>query len=418
MSEARQQTRGVTRREFLGGGAFAGAGLALGWPGNSLWADQAPTADGLAFFIISDTHMLADATAPTKVDAARFALNERLIDVVNALPGQTLPSTLGGGIVAAPRAVLHLGDMADSGDRLGVDHERMAETEWKAHTDLYGLSGTDGTLRYPLLEIHGNHDTPRAANVTIHGLIARNAKRRGLTAISSNGLHYSWDWNGIHFVALGIVVGSNQDDLPISRYAAFDSLAFLIDDMKTHVGESGRPVILMQHVDLQRYSQPCDESSTGGSRAMCCEGMTKIAWHSKDCPKNASGISMSEWSACDVRAYHRAIQPYNIAAIFHGHLHARRTDVWDGHTIDAPSGIPVFGAKNAGAGGANRAFFYCRVESGDLVVREYQSIGEDGWSREKSEMRWEPRAWRAPLRRASATAQSLIEPRQRRSEYR
>lgn len=414
MTQTLRPTR-LSRRAFLGTGALASAGWALGWPGRDLFAQATRADDGLSFFIISDTHMLADASAPAKVDAARFALNDRLIDVVNGLPGQRLPAELGGGTIAAPRAVLHLGDMADSGDKLGADHERMAETEWKAHTDLYGLSGTDGKLRYPLFEIHGNHDTPRAANVTIQGLIARNAKRRGLTAISPNGLHYSWDWDGIHFVALGIVVGSNQDDLPISRYAAFDSLAFLIDDLKTHVGNSGRPVILMQHVDLQRYSQPCDESATGGSRAMCCEGMTKIAWHSKDCPKKASGISMSEWSACDVRAYHRAIQPYNIAAIFHGHLHARRTDVWDGQSIDSERGIPVFGAKNAGAGGANRAFFYCRVESGDLVVREYQSIGEDGWSRDKSEMRWEPRAWRAPLRRASGSAQRMMEPSRRRA---
>jgi len=388
----------ISRRRFLGASAVAGAGLAMPWPDARLFADQASAADGLSFFIISDTHMLADATAPVRIDTERFALNERLIDVVNTLPGTKLPAALGGGIVASPRAVLHLGDMADSGDKLGADHERMVETEWNAHTALYGLSGTDGKLRFPLLEIHGNHDTPRATNVTVKGLMARNAQRRGLTALSPNGLHYSWDWNGIHFVALGIVVGTNDEDLPVSRYAAFESLSFLVDDLRTHVGTSGRPVILVQHVDLQRYSQPCDAGTKGGSRAICCEGMAKIAWHSKDCPKHADGISMSEWSPCDVRAYYRAIQPYNIAAIFHGHLHARRTDVWDGVAIDAAHGIPVFGAKNAGAAGASRAFFYCHVENGQLVVREYQSIGEDGWNRNAADLRWETTAWRAPLR--------------------
>jgi hypothetical protein len=76
--------------------------------------------------------------------------------------------------------------------------------------------------------------------------------------------------------------------------------------------------------------------------------------------------------------------------------------VWDGLSIAATRGIPVFGAKNAGAGGANRAFFYCRIEGADLVVREYQSIGEEGWSRSQSDMRWEPTVWRAPLRGRTA----------------
>lgn len=390
--------RGSTRRHFLETSALAGAGLALQWPA----ALSAQTND-LAFFVISDTHMLADATAMTAVEPSRLALNERLIDVLNGLPGLALPGDIGGGRVATPRGVLHLGDMADSGDKLGADHELMTNTEWAAHTRLYGLTGKDGRLRFPLYELHGNHDTPRAANVTIQGLIARNAKRHrlnGLTSVSANGLHYSWDWNGIHFVALGIVVGANEDDLPISRYGSYDSLAFLQKDLRTYVRDSGRPVILLQHVDLQRYSKPCDDTLTGGSRAMCCEGMAKIAWHSKDCPKHAAGISMDEWSACDVHAYYRAVERYNVAAIFHGHLHARRIDTWDGNVIDAAQGIPVFGAKNAGAGGERRAFFYCKVEGNDLVVREYQSIGDEGWSRDRSEMRWESQAWRAPLKRA------------------
>ena len=276
----------------------------------------------------------------------------------------------------------------------------MTKTEFAAHTQLYGVNGRDGRLRYPFYEIHGNHDTPRGENVTITGLMARNARRDGLTRRSPNGLHSSWDWNGIHFVMLGIVVGVNRDDRPVSRYGAWESLEFLEADLAASVGSSGRPVILMQHVDLQRYAQPWEAEPTGGSRAVCCEGMRRIAWHSKDCPKHADGISMSEWSAGDVHAYRQAVAPYNIAAIFHGHLHARRTDVWTGPAI-APlgsvPGIPVFGVKNAGAGGAARAFFWCRIVNGVLEVREYQSIGEAGWDSAKATLGWEPQVWRVPL---------------------
>lgn len=387
----------LTRRRILTTGALAGAGLALG---------VRPAAQTIApdrevsFFIISDTHMLADVAAPDRVDAERFALNERLIDVLNGLPGQAAPGTIGGVRVTPPRAVLHLGDIADSGDKLDDTHVRMTATEFAAHARLYGLTGGDGRLRYPLYEIHGNHDTPRGENVTITGLVGRNARRAGLTRRSANGLHYSWDWEGIHFVMLGIVVGVNRDDRPVSRYGAWDSLAFLEADLAASVGTSGRPVILMQHVDLQRYAKPCGTEPAGGSRAVCCDGMARIAWHSKDCPKHADGISMSEWSPCDVDAYRRAVAPYRVAAIFHGHLHARRADTWTGDAIaplgSAP-GIPVFGVKNAGAGGTARAFFWCRITGGILEVREYRSNGEFGWDPARADLGWEPQVWRVPV---------------------
>jgi cytolysin (calcineurin-like family phosphatase) len=389
---------GLTRRRVLATGALAGAGLALGVKATA----QRATANGddTSFVIISDTHMLADATAPGRVDTERFALNERLIDVLNILPDHALPASIGGGRMTPPIAVLHLGDIADSGDKLDDTHARMTATEFAAHAALYGSTGRDGRLRYPLYEIHGNHDTPRGDNVTITGLARRNANRPGVTRRSANGLHYSWDWNGVHFVMLGLVVGVNRDDRPISRYGAWDSLAFLEADLAATVGPSGRPVILMQHVDLQRYAQPCDTEPAGGSRALCCEGMARIAWHSKDCPAPAKGISMSEWSPCDVRAYHRAIAPYNVSAIFHGHLHARRTDTWTGSAVaplGSTAGIPVFGVKNAGAGGTARAFFWCRIANGMLEVREYRSDGEFGWDRARAELGWEPHVWRVPV---------------------
>lgn len=388
---------GLSRRHVLATGALAGAGLALGVKARA--QAPAPPAGDTSFFIISDTHMLADAAAPDRVDAERFALNERLIDVLNGLPDRPLPDAIGGGRMTRPRAVLHLGDIADSGDKRDDLHVRMTATEFAAHAGLYGVDGRDGRLRYPLYEIHGNHDTPRGDNVTIGGLVARNARRPGVTRRSANGLHYAWDWNGIHFVMLGIVVGVNRDDRPVSRYGAWDSLAFLEADLAASVGTSGRPVILMQHVDLQRYAQPCDAEPVGGSRAVCCDGMARIAWHSQDCPKHADGISMSEWSPCDVRAYHRALAPYNVAAIFHGHLHARRTDTWTGDAV-APlgsvAGLPVFGVKNAGAGGTARAFFWCRIADGVLEVREYRSTGEFGWDPARAELGWEPQVWRVP----------------------
>ena len=42
------------------------AGVAVGWSSKSLFGQGVPAADGITFFIISDTHMLAESTAPAQ----------------------------------------------------------------------------------------------------------------------------------------------------------------------------------------------------------------------------------------------------------------------------------------------------------------------------------------------------------------
>lgn len=384
------------RRPFLGAGAAAAAGLGLAW---SAGTASSASPDRLAFFIISDTHLLAQRDSPTRIDPHRTALNDRLIETLNELPGQSLPEQIGGGTVSEPRGVIHLGDRIDTGDKSGGVHEQMTDTEWEHYVERYGLTGKEGKLRFPVYEIHGNHDSPRQRNSPIKGIIRRNTDRKGLSDISENGLHYSWDWGNIHFVALGIVVGPNEDDLPVSRYDSYQSLPFLIADLEKNIGDSGRPVVILHHIDLQRYSRPCDTGEKGGSRKIFCNGMARTAWCNRGC-EGTPGISRDEWSHCDVAAYACALKPYNVAAIFHGHLHSRRTDRWDGTQMNSPDGIPVFGSSNSGDGGGDRALFYCRVEGDHLAIREYRSRGEEGWHQGRSQIAWTPDVWNVPLNAA------------------
>ncbi len=388
-----------SRRAFLRRCALAGTGWAVGGASLSRLLSAEGTGgaeESWSFFIIADTHYLARRDSPEMIDTESLELNDRLIETLNELPGRNLPANIGGGRVGTPRGVIHLGDVVDTGDKFGGVNERMTDTEWQYYVERYGLTGKEGKLRYPVYELHGNHDSPRQHNAPIKGIIERNPNRPGVTNISDNGLHYSWDWGAIHFVALGNVVGPNDDNRPIGRYESFQSLPFLISDLENHVGNSGRPVVLLQHSDLHRYAVPCDTSQEAGSHEMCCEGMERIAWCSSGCER-PTGILRTEWSACDVAAYHNAIRPYNIAAIFHGHLHSRRTDRWDGLRMDAETGIPVFGSNNSGAGGANRAFFHCRINGERLEVREYHSIGERGWDEEQAQVEWTPQVWSVPL---------------------
>jgi len=261
-----------------------------------------------------------------------------------------LPAEVGGGKIVTPKGVVHVGDVIDTGDKTGSVHEEMQKTEWKSFEADYGLTGTDGRLKYPVYEIHGNHDSPQGKGHAIDKITERNKTRPGLKGVSNNGLHYSWDWEGIHFVNLGLIVGADKSIDRKRRYASLDSLEFLIADLEKNVGKDGPPVIISHHVDIARYTGPCEAEVVAGR----------------------------EWDPCDVRAFHRALAGYNVLAIFYGHTHTRNVFRWDGQSAKAARGIHVFNNDNGShfAGDA-QAFFYVEAFERKLIVREYQT--KDRW---------------------------------------
>jgi hypothetical protein len=237
----------LSRRRFL---ATAAASAAL--PACLPSAQAAQAEEPVAFFLVGDTHFLAQAEQPNKLDDRSSAVTLRLVDLLNKLPGTDIPAAAGGGKVLAPRGVIHAGDCIDSGDKSNV---KMQQTEWGAFTDAYGLSGQDGRLKVPVYEVHGNHDSPRGEGLAVQQIIARNKQRPGVANVSPNGLHYSWDWSGVHFVNLGIVVGQASTVARKRRYAPLESLDFLVSDLRQRVGDTGRPVVITHHVDMLRYAQ-------------------------------------------------------------------------------------------------------------------------------------------------------------------
>ena len=256
----------IGRRGFLG---HAAGGLA----GGTLWSpavqsggllrgpsdEQSPT----AFLMISDTHVLADAADAAKLDIRSVAVTERFVDRLNELSGTEIPEASGGGRVRELRGVIHGGDCIDTGDKPRVDMQR---TEWAGFEDFYGLTGRDGRLKLPLYEVHGNHDSPRGDGYAVQRIRERNRNRPGLTAVSENGLHYSWDWGPVHFVNLGIVVGEVSEPARRRRYAPLGSLQFLQEDLQKHVGSSGRPIVVTHHIDVLRYSQPLPVAAAKAER--------------------------------------------------------------------------------------------------------------------------------------------------------
>jgi cytolysin (calcineurin-like family phosphatase) len=167
------------------------------------------------------------------------------------------PAKFGGGAIAKPRGVVLLGDCIDDGDKK-LGERNLSEEQFRAMVADFGLDGTDGVLKYPVFESWGNHDGPPVGQEKFGfsfqaQLKKRNAirKEKGLISnLSENGLHYSWDWDDVHFVQLGIYPADKQREgihySPV-WHDPQNALAFLKEDLAKKVGTSGRPVVLMSH---------------------------------------------------------------------------------------------------------------------------------------------------------------------------
>jgi hypothetical protein len=206
----------------------------------------------LTFFVASDSHFGA---------RGMDALNRSIVEQMNELPGTEYPPALGGR-VEAPRGVLFLGDTTDNGTL-----EEFAEFE-----KVYGLTGRDGLLRYPVFEAIGNHD------LNSESPIKQRARAR------HGAIHYSWDWSDLHLVCLDM-------------YPDATTLAWLRRDLASL--RPDHPLILFFHYSIQ-------------------------------------GHYSNGWEDEEKSAFARAIEGRNVLAIFHGHEHRMGHYVWSGHPVFRP----------------------------------------------------------------------------------
>ena len=233
----------------------------------------------LTFFATSDSHYEA---------IERVERNDRnlvTIERMNALPGKPWPDKLGGGTIGKPRGVLALGDLIDDGDKNG-----QTDIEWKHFADHFGLDGTDGALKFPVFEGWGNHDGPPEKYIKQRVSVQSEIKRRNevrlqnklISRVSSNGLHYSWDWDGVHFIQTNLYPANKQNAkvrYSLPWHDPQDALAFVKEDLAAAVGDSGQPVIIMAHC----------------------------------------GFDTDWWVLEDWAEFYRAVKPYNVIAYLHGH---------------------------------------------------------------------------------------------------
>ena len=241
---------------------------------------DAPLPKDVTFFVGSDCHYGLGNNA---------ALNRTVIDEMNWLPGAVLPKQVGGGKVRTPRGVVLDGDLLDKGFE-----PKTSPGDWAEFTRDYGLIGGDGRLAYPVFEGFGNHDGMTGKSFTREGIKQRNKVRPGLTMVSANGYHYSWDWDHVHLAQLNLFPGKDSADCIVGppNHHPEDALGFLKDDLAKNVTDRDRIVIVF-----------CHYSYTGGM----------ADW----------------WTEAAKDRFFDAIKGYRVILI-HGHSHGAYTYTWKG----------------------------------------------------------------------------------------
>jgi hypothetical protein len=251
-------------------------------PGN-VWSFRTvdtPIKNDLTFIIATDQHYGRDNNVE---------INHVVVTQINSLAGTKYPEKFDSGIVRTPRGVIAPGDLLDK----GYD-PKTSQHKWDEWIADYGLDGTDGVLGFPVFEGIGNHDGPPVKSIPRAKIRERNKVRKGLTEVSENGLHYSWDWEHVHIVNTNLFPGDGPDDVMGVSKPDHDpemALDFLKKDLAKHVAKSGKPVIVITHYGV-----------LGG---------------------------MADWWTPQAKErFHQAIAPYNIIGIFNGHSHGADFISW------------------------------------------------------------------------------------------
>jgi hypothetical protein len=238
----------------------------------------------VTFYSYSDIHYGADngGKSPPKTRSEK-------VDIINSLPGVAYPDSVGG-TVDKPRAIIMQGDLINDG--------AVADkypTQWANYIADFGVNG-EGRCKFPVFEGLGNHDANENLYV-FNKIKERTATRKSLNYIgnvSSNGFHYSWDWDGVHFVNLNLFGGNvweGEADAYGMGHHPHGARDFLVDDLVKNVGNSGRPVVVVQHF------RPVDEN-----------------W----------------WTYSAADKFHKVIQDYNVILILVGHQGGGVNNTWRG----------------------------------------------------------------------------------------
>lgn len=309
-----------------------------------LLAITGATAESVTFLVSPDTHFTSSGGVPDVAKNARGILS------MNGLPGNAFPadSQWKGTVEETIRGVVVPGDLVDDGCNTAptAPTDPGCADQWNNYTyyfrTLPSPASADGgaaaaaaaqACRWPAFEGCGNHDggnsTDPKSGLVRRGVIARNRQRAAAKGTagaanyttSPNGLHYSWDWGGVHLAMLGVYPGTVGDCAAPGEgspgngccsatgggicwgwHSPEHSLEFLVSDLEKQ--DKATPIVLFMHYGMAGFGTP---------------GTVPWAGYSPD----------FWWSTREARAFAEAIKEYNVVAIVHGHTHACVFYQWD-----------------------------------------------------------------------------------------
>ncbi len=271
------------------------------------------------FFVATDAHYGKNQWSENEDK------NKQAIYDMNKLPTQLYPDS--DKAIDIPKGVILTGDLTDAGFYWhwhGFSILRFLN--WDGFIDDYGLNG-EALLNFPVFEGFGNHDTLGWGDWVKWDIKNRNLNRSESLNLSDNGYHYSWDWEGVHYVQLNVYPGDSEE----AEY----SLPFLKKDLKENLQNPNMPIILFQHYGFDGYSDD---------------------W----------------WSNEERQQYYEAIKDYNILAIFQGHQHDAFHIVW--------KGIDVFSSGDV----QSNEYLVCNIEDNIMKIFLRFNNDWDAWRFEKT----------------------------------
>ncbi|KAA6456399.1 hypothetical protein DYQ86_24975 [Acidobacteria bacterium AB60] len=200
-------------------------------------------------------------------------------------------------LIDEPEAVIVSGDLTHDG----------LPSEFQTFRLLWETGLSTDSINLPVAPGYGNHDMDDTC-------AANNCAKRlwnyfdqilnaGNVNYDSESHNYSWDWGSLHVVQLNAWAGDTTlgDSLHGSGFSWF------VDDL-AKVGTQ-RPIVIVQHFGL-------DPLSMFGSKTTIPVGWwNSTEWDDLGLPKTTTTFT-------NVKAFLKAIQGYNVVAMFTGHRHS------------------------------------------------------------------------------------------------
>ena len=278
------------------------------------------------------------------------------LDNMLGLVGQPYPSRkllpdLPSGKIAQPRGVIIAGDLTDYGDwprfRAGIPGR------WRRGPAKYLCSSESATMT-------ATRKAPRGW--AFWPATGCSSRKHLIDGVSDNGLHYAWNWDGVHFVCVNLCPADSTDAQTPFKYGhpgpgswndPLGALTFLKDYLRKNV-RGGEPVIIWQHYGY-------------------CEGFN---------------FDWEWWSAKQRREFYDAVKDCNIAAILHGHTHAPARYRWPDAKADPkeverlfgqspPKDLRSFDIFSGGSFGGGTYYLF-RVLGDRLIALHHD---RNGWSK-------------------------------------